>query len=271
MKRARSLGRRAVLLVAAATLAATMLVTPAGALERAPQNVGTPQACPVPAGANYLTVKWAYINFLSRCPDAGGLQFWAAVLSKPNGPSTFASGIGNSAEYLRDWVESAYRITLHRDVDSSGLAYWTGRLQNGLHWDQLVAYLFATDTTSTNDQFILNVYEYLAYTAPQPDVWTFFEAVLKSGVSRYNLTLGIEQSDAVVQNIWVTDFFLDLLDRWPTTAEAAFVGGLIRNSGNPDTVAATLIALPDFAAAAQWGNDCNDNDLWELCWRPLPP
>jgi hypothetical protein len=79
-----------------------------------------------------------YQAAFDRAPDAGGLDYWTAMLdSKGLTLDQIASGFVRSDEYRalyganlsnHDLVEKYYEHILHRAPDAGGLAYWTGVL-----------------------------------------------------------------------------------------------------------------------------------------------
>lgn len=276
MRRACSHGRTAVLWVAAAVLAATMLTTPAGAVGRTPRNAAATApspSCPAPTGANNATVRWGYETLLSRCPDSGGLVYWAAALSEPNGQAEFTSTLANSGESLNDWVNAAYLTTLGRNADLGGLSYWTGRLRNGLHWDQLEATLFATDesyalSNRSNQQFVEDLYELILSRPADMGGLNHWTIDLDAGASRYSVAWTLEISSESELD-WAFGLYYVLLGRPPATAEATFVSAYTKLIGDPYKVAAGIAAQPEFSRYAQTLPECRQ-DLRELCTRPLP-
>lgn len=81
-----------------------------------------------------------YRAFFGRAPDAGGLQYWASHLRRGMTTVEVARRFGGTPEFRAVYgtagnaqvVERAYQNTLGRAPEPDGLAYWTGRLDQGL-------------------------------------------------------------------------------------------------------------------------------------------
>lgn len=80
-----------------------------------------------------------YQASLGRTPDLGGLGFWMSVMDRGIALRTVAEGFVTSAEFKtvygadpsnRAIVEQFYQNVLHRPGEESGIAFWTGVLDN---------------------------------------------------------------------------------------------------------------------------------------------
>jgi hypothetical protein len=100
------------------------------ALRRGPENL-----------ANVDPVVRVYRAFLGRAPDAGGLKFWinrkrSIAPAKTWTVTQIATEFTNSNEFKtkygsltnRQFVTQIYTDVLGRDADTSGVNYWTGKL-----------------------------------------------------------------------------------------------------------------------------------------------
>lgn len=88
-------------------------------------------------GAQDLTAL--YDILLGRAPDATGLRFWQDARDNGVSLSGVADAILASGEYQtrvgapssREFVTDLYQLTLQRDPDAAGLAYWAGLIDAG--------------------------------------------------------------------------------------------------------------------------------------------
>jgi len=82
----------------------------------------------------------AYVKFLGRAPDAGGLAYWTSLLQKETlTDEGLAAELISSNEYFAHaggtnelWVAALYQDLLGRQADAQGESYWVGQLQAGV-------------------------------------------------------------------------------------------------------------------------------------------
>ncbi|MCB1030291.1 MAG: DUF4214 domain-containing protein [Acidimicrobiales bacterium] len=83
-------------------------------------------------------VSEAFLNYLSRLPDSGGLSYWTEKLKTIKLPNFQAQILGSSEVYNNAggtnsaYVSALYPLVLDRSVDSGGLTYWASRLDKGM-------------------------------------------------------------------------------------------------------------------------------------------
>jgi len=126
-------GERATLAAALADRSTTGAEALATAAEQAVVN-------PTTATRALIDTGLLYRAFFGRGPETGGLAYWSARLQAGLAPVEASRAFGGTAEFQRVYgtssnakvVDRAYRNTLGRAPDAAGLAYWTGRLDQGL-------------------------------------------------------------------------------------------------------------------------------------------
>jgi hypothetical protein len=77
-----------------------------------------------------------YSAYLTRIPDAGGLNFWLGRRRAGWTLSRISSNFAGSSEFIRRYgsltnrafVENIYENVLQRPGDAAGISYWTGQL-----------------------------------------------------------------------------------------------------------------------------------------------
>ncbi len=88
-----------------------------------------------------------YQSALDRVPDASGLQYWSQqLMSGAETEAQLAQNFTSSSEFQSkygslsngDYVNALYNNVLGRSADSSGYAYWTNALGNGMTRAQLL-------------------------------------------------------------------------------------------------------------------------------------
>ena len=84
-------------------------------------------------------VSKLYIAFFGRAPEAGGFFYWTQALAKGQPISAIAESFSRSPEFVsqygglapEDQVARFYQNVLDRPADKEGLAFWTGKLNEG--------------------------------------------------------------------------------------------------------------------------------------------
>jgi len=83
-------------------------------------------------------VQRLYRNILGRSGDANGINNWCNALLTGKGGAAIAANFILSNEYTAkntsnsDYVEMLYKTILNRSPDSTGKAYWLGKLEDGV-------------------------------------------------------------------------------------------------------------------------------------------
>ena len=85
-------------------------------------------------------VSKLYIAFFGRAPEAFGFFYWTQALTKGAPVSAIAESFSKSSEFVsqygsltpEDQVARFYQNVLDRPADKEGLAFWTGKLNEGL-------------------------------------------------------------------------------------------------------------------------------------------
>lgn len=95
---------------------------------------------------NEPVVEALYQQLLERAPDPGGKAHWLQVLGQGASVKSVVQDFIHSPEYKirfvtghshSDIVRGLYKHVLARPADPGGLAYWTGRLDSGVGFDQV--------------------------------------------------------------------------------------------------------------------------------------
>ncbi|HEX7132644.1 MAG TPA: DUF4214 domain-containing protein [Iamia sp.] len=79
-----------------------------------------------------------YLAFFLRLPDLGGYRYWVKQRREPTTLADIADDFASSPEFTtlygtlsaEEYVELVYNNVLERDGDPSGIAYWTGQIEN---------------------------------------------------------------------------------------------------------------------------------------------
>lgn len=91
-------------------------------------------------------VNQAYVDFLNRAPDRGGLTYWARQVRSGLPRGNLAYHLARQPEYLIKLVWGYYEATLGRPGDDEGTLYWARLLLYGkLTEAQVAAYFYASE------------------------------------------------------------------------------------------------------------------------------
>ncbi len=105
-----------------------------------PVSVTSPLSVTTPAGASNPGdlaardfVVRQYEDFLTRAPDAGGLEYWTNLLLSGESPAALIEFMVASPEFEQSVAPMVrlYYAHLRRAPDYDGLRFWTGKLSNG--------------------------------------------------------------------------------------------------------------------------------------------
>jgi hypothetical protein len=114
-----------------------------------------------------------------------------------------AQFFAHSAENYSNVVTSAYQNYLHRATDAGGVAYWVGRLQNGLTDEQLEAALLASpeyiDANGGNNGvagqgWVVGMYRDLLGRNADPGGLNYWTGQLNSGARPFDIAYGFAAS-----------------------------------------------------------------------------
>ncbi|WP_144949161.1 cellulase family glycosylhydrolase [Pseudomonas oryzihabitans] len=123
-----------------ATGSGTTGTTTGGATTGATTGTATGTTANAATSSKLTTVEQLYLAYYGRAADAGGLNYWASRLASDmsveqlaatfaaNGESTALYGALSGAAL----VNKVYQNLYGRSADSSGSAYWSSRLTNGV-------------------------------------------------------------------------------------------------------------------------------------------
>jgi|GEM_PF-6445793 len=170
-------------------------------------------------------VQTAYLTFMDREYDQGGLDHWLNQLSSGLTRDGLLDSFARSGEFtniaqsygidaysdeattqnpnltsLESFVERFYTVALNRDSDSSGLDYWSAALENGtLSADDIAkGFFLSTEFTNknlSNDDFIDTAYETFFNREADSGGKSHWLTQLNGGLSRDDMLDGFIYSD----------------------------------------------------------------------------
>ncbi|MDC0739359.1 DUF4214 domain-containing protein [Cognatishimia sp. SS12] len=166
-------------------------------------------------------VTLLYNNVLDRAPDATGLANWTARLDSGamsraqvvvgfsespefRGNTEIDSLAFSRAGYQAAWTDEVFRLyqaTLDRAPDLTGLTNWTGRLADGMRFEQVISGFVnspefnATYGATSNSDFVTLLYNNVLERAPDATGLANWTARLESGShSRTQVVYGFSES-----------------------------------------------------------------------------
>ncbi len=124
----------------------------AGLLDQGTSRTQIVQAIENSAEYRNIVVSQLYVTFLQRAADASGLGTFTSMLASGATIEQVQSLIVGSAEYFQTrgggtndgFLSALYQDTLHRGVDSSGQAFFSQQLANGVSRNQVAAAIFGS-------------------------------------------------------------------------------------------------------------------------------
>lgn len=142
-----------------------------------------------------------YSRYLSRSPDAAGLNYWADQLQNRGlQHEKLEAGFIGSQEYIdhhggrgAGWVEGMYRDLLERSPDQSGRDYWVNQLNNGAS-PTTVALGFAASRERESNIVKDDYFNLLGRTASQDDI-NYWVNRFANGTSNDDIIAGFVGSD----------------------------------------------------------------------------
>ena len=141
----------------------------------------------------------AFQKYLGRAPDPSGLTYWANKLKTITVPDLSARLLGPDEVYRRagstnsGYVAALYPLVHGRDVDPSGHAYWTKKLDQGLDRGKLAKMLLTSHESARRT--VAASYQDLLGRAPDPSGWTHWTAVLERAGDPRTLWLSLMSSN----------------------------------------------------------------------------
>ena len=88
-------------------------------------------------------VQRCYTKALDRSFDQGGVDYWVAEMKKGLAPQEVAKKFIFSEEALGkgrsndEFIKTLYRLYMGREADDAGLAYWNGKMAEGMSLEQV--------------------------------------------------------------------------------------------------------------------------------------
>jgi hypothetical protein len=177
----------------------------------------------LPAGVFTFNVSHAYSGPNPAAPPPGVFAVGVTVSDPTTGASSTA-GTAVTVYQTADqaYVAQAYLDTLHRPVDTTGLGYWSSKLDQGMPRSQL-----ATLLTHSDEYFATIIrpayQQYLGRNADAAGL-AFWTARMRQGLTDEQLEAAFIGSPEFYQQAggtdkaWVDAMYLDLLGRTPDAA-----------------------------------------------------
>jgi hypothetical protein len=141
-----------------------------------------------------LVTAW-FQHVLDRDPDAGGLAYWSKKLQTISLPEFQARVIGSDEVFRKagstnaGYVAALYPLVHGRDVDPSGAAYWTHRLDAGLSRIGLARMLLTSHEAA--QRTVVQAYEDLLGRTPDASGKHYWTGVLERGADPRDLWTSI--------------------------------------------------------------------------------
>ncbi|MCU1370138.1 MAG: hypothetical protein JWO77_1332 [Ilumatobacteraceae bacterium] len=145
-----------------------------------------------------LLVTRAFQQYLGRTPDPSGLTYWATKLKTITVPDLSARLLGSDEVYRKagstnsGYVAALYPLVHGRDVDPSGHAYWTKKLDQGLDRGKLAKMLLTSHESARRT--VAQSYQDLLGRAPDASGWAHWTGVLERAGDPRTLWLSLISS-----------------------------------------------------------------------------
>ncbi|WP_421119704.1 DUF4214 domain-containing protein [Aquihabitans daechungensis] len=143
-------------------------------------------------------VTQSFQRYLGRAPDPSGLTYWANKLKTITVPDLSARLLGSDEVYRRagstnsGYVAALYPLVHGREVDPSGHAYWTSKLDRGLDRGKLAKVLLTSHESARRT--VAQSYQDLLGRAPDPGGWTYWTTILQRAGDPRTLWLSLISS-----------------------------------------------------------------------------
>jgi hypothetical protein len=198
---------------------------------------------------NQAWLNAVYEKLLGRPIDATGLKEWGADLNNGMTPTQVVLDIEQTTEYRTDEILGAYQQLLGlsaQQVPSSAVSYLLGLMQAGADFRVVQAIIAGSDYSSTNDQFLNNVYEEFLQRPVDQNSETAWGALLTAGYSRIAVVYGILSSPEYLNDL-VTQDYMTYMGVTPDQASlGAYVAALENHTMNNDMVVASLLGSQEW-------------------------
>ena len=159
------------------------------------------------ASPEYRTnrIQALYQNVLGRPADSGGLTFWLNFLATNNTVEQMESQFYGSPEFFNthgatnnSFVSALYNVFLGRNVDSTGLSFWAGKLNTGATRSSIALQLI---TSGEGEQHVVEGL-YLQYLGRPADAGglAFWTAQLAAGKSETDIVAGFLSAPEYFEN-----------------------------------------------------------------------
>jgi len=137
--------------------------------------------------------------FLQRAATSAEIANWAAQLDGGAPRSTLTSSLSTSPEWVAAQLRDLYQRVLGRDPDSSGVAYWTGRVQAGMRLSDIGAFFYGspeyfTKVGGTNDAFVASLYTNILGRTPDDSGRSYWVQQLDAGAATVTVAGGFYAS-----------------------------------------------------------------------------
>jgi len=156
------------------------------------------QAVDFPYAARYAPIVRLFNAYFLRLPDKSGLDYWVGRYRNGTRLNTISANFPGSTEFTnrygalknRDFVLLIYKNVLQRNPDTSGVNYWTGKLDRGMSRGQVMTNFsesseYKRKSAATTDLVVpVRVMLQRVPTAAERTEW---EAKLKAGTPRAEL------------------------------------------------------------------------------------
>jgi hypothetical protein len=145
-----------------------------------------------------LLVSQAFQKYLGRAPDPSGRTYWANKLKTITVPDLAARLLGSDEVYRKagstnsGYVAALYPLVHGRDVDPSGHAYWTKKLDQGLDRGKLAKMLLTSHESARRT--VAQAYQDLLGRAPDGSGWDHWTGVLERAGDPRTLWLSLISS-----------------------------------------------------------------------------
>jgi hypothetical protein len=161
----------------------------------------TPIIEKVNPSANDKFVQHVYLDLIG-VPDVSGQTFWSAQLARGLARYWVAYPATQTDRYRGVVVTALYQQVMQRPVDGPGLAYWVGRMAQGLTPEQLAASLVGSQEMFNNPQFgngqvdtyVAAVYQSMLGRVADPPGFAFWRDFMNNGGPAWKLTLDFAYS-----------------------------------------------------------------------------
>ena len=212
---------------------------------------------PTPAKSNAAFIQSLYQAVLGRDPGTTEIGGNPIADSKPDNPFTstvdsrdaIAAGLFQSAEYLKDEVDSFYQTYLGRQADSGGEGLYISLLQRGMDPRQVVIMLVTsaeyTSEHADASDYVQSLYRTILGRTGSTSEINLYVQLLANGMSRAAVARGILYSTEAAE-LTVNAFYAQFLQRSADATGLAMYESQLESGVNPSLVAAEILASAEF-------------------------